>query len=78
MDLYEKINRNPHNVTPKQLIELLKSCGFELRNTVGDHVLYKRSGYRPIPVPIRQNPLAIHIVKEALKIIREIRELEQD
>ena len=76
MDLYEKIKQNPHNVTPKQLIELLKSYGFEYKNTEGDHAHYKRPGYGRFPVPVRQNPLAIHIVKEALKIIREIRELE--
>jgi len=77
MDLYERIMRNKHNVTPKQLIELLESYGFKHRSTSGDHYLYKRAGYRPFPVPIRQNPLAIHIVQEALRMIEEIRELEQ-
>lgn len=76
MDLYEKIKRSPRNVTPKQLIELLEYYGFEYKATEGDHAQYKRPGYRRFPVPIRQNPLAIHIVKEALKIIREIQELD--
>jgi predicted RNA binding protein YcfA (HicA-like mRNA interferase family) len=78
MDLYEKISRNPHNVSPKELIELLEGYGFEYKNTKGDHALYKRPGDRRFPVPISQKPLAIHIVKKALKIIRDIRELEQD
>jgi predicted RNA binding protein YcfA (HicA-like mRNA interferase family) len=78
MDLYEKINRNPHNVTPKELIELLEVYGFEYRKTVGDHAQYKRPGYRPFPVPIRQSPLDIRIVKLAIRVIREIREIEQD
>ena len=38
MDLYEKIKRNKHNVTPRQLIELLESYGFEYKSTEGDHV----------------------------------------
>ena len=38
MDLYEKIKRNKNNVTPKQLIELLESYGFEYKSTAGDHV----------------------------------------
>jgi predicted RNA binding protein YcfA (HicA-like mRNA interferase family) len=78
MDLYERIKRNPHNVTPKQLIELLVSYGFEYKNTEGDHAQYKRAGYGRFPVPVRQIPLAIHIVKAALRIVQEIRELEQN
>ena len=77
MDLYEKIKRNPHNVTPKQLIELLETYKFVYKETVGDHAQYKRSGYRRFPVPIKQNPLAIHIVKNALQMIEEIREDEE-
>jgi hypothetical protein len=30
MDLYEKIKRNKHNVTPGQLIELLESLGLSI------------------------------------------------
>jgi predicted RNA binding protein YcfA (HicA-like mRNA interferase family) len=77
MDLYEKLRKNPRNVTPKQLIELLEQYGFLYKETVGDHAQYKRPGTRRFPVPIRQNPLAIHIVKEALRIIEEIRENQQ-
>lgn len=77
MDLYEWIKHNPHNVTPKQLIELLESYGFEYKLTKGDHAQYKRPGNRTFPVPICQNPLAIHIVKAALRTIREIQELNQ-
>ncbi|GAP12846.1 predicted periplasmic or secreted lipoprotein [Longilinea arvoryzae] len=76
MDLYERIKRNPSNVTPKQLMELLEEYGFENKGQEGDHVQYKKPGYRRFPIPIKQNPLAIHIVKEALRIIREIRDLD--
>jgi len=78
MDLYEKISRNPSNVTPKELIKLLESYGFEYKNTEGDHALYKKPGYRRFPIPISKNPLAIRIVKEALRLIREIRDLKRD
>lgn len=77
MNLYDKIKQNPKNVPPKLLIELLESYGFEYKSTVGDHEQYKKPGYRRFPVPIRQNPIAIHIVKEALRIICEIQEQNQ-
>lgn len=77
MDLYEKNKRNSSNITPKQLIELLEYYGFIYKETVGDHAQYKKPGYRRFPVPIRQNPLAIHIVKTALRLIDEIREKEE-
>jgi predicted RNA binding protein YcfA (HicA-like mRNA interferase family) len=73
MDLYNKIKRNPSNVTPKELEKLLEQYGFELRCISGDHAQYRRAGFRSFPVPISQNPLAIHIVKAALRIIDEIR-----
>jgi predicted RNA binding protein YcfA (HicA-like mRNA interferase family) len=65
------------NVSPKQLIELLKSYGFVYRKTEGDHEIYKRPGYRPFPIPIKQNPVWIRIVKNALQIIAEIREMQE-
>jgi predicted RNA binding protein YcfA (HicA-like mRNA interferase family) len=76
MDLYDKIKRNQNNVTPRQLINLLLRFGFQLKRTTGDHEIYKRAGYRSFPVPIRQNPLARHIVQAALALIAEIRESE--
>jgi predicted RNA binding protein YcfA (HicA-like mRNA interferase family) len=77
MDVYEKISRNLKNVTPKQLMELLEQYGFVNKGIEGDHAQFKRPGYRRFPIPVRQNPLAPHIVKEALRIIHEIRELEE-
>lgn len=76
MDLYEKIKRNIHNVTPKLLIELLMEYKFVYKRTEGDHEIYKRDGYRSFPIPISQNPLAMRIVKNALHQIEEIREKE--
>ena len=76
-DLYQKIRQNPGNVSPKQLIELLKSYGFIYRKTEGDHEIYKKPGFRPFPVPIKKNPVWIQIVKEALRVIAEIRELQE-
>jgi len=80
MDLYEKISRNKHNVTSKELIELLESYGFEhRRSTASGHAIYKRKGYsRPFPVPLHKGTLLPHIVEEALRMIKEIRELDQD
>jgi predicted RNA binding protein YcfA (HicA-like mRNA interferase family) len=76
-DLYEKIKRYPGNVTSKQLIELLESYGFIYRKTEGDHAIYKRPGCRPFPIPIRQKPIVIRIVKNALRIIAEIRDSQE-
>jgi len=70
MDLYEKIKRNPHNVTPKELIELLEHYKFKLRNTTGSHEVYKRSGFDKLfTIPTSKNPLTIGIVKDALRLI---------
>jgi predicted RNA binding protein YcfA (HicA-like mRNA interferase family) len=77
MEIYEKIKRNPKNVSPKDLIKLLVSFGFVLRRTSGDHEQYKRPGFRTFPVPIGQNPLSIRIVKEALQVIEEIKETNE-
>ena len=76
-DLYEKIKRYPSNVSPKQLIELLKSYGFVYRKTQGDHEIYKRTGSRPFSIPIKGNPVWIQIVKNALQTIAEIRESQE-
>ena len=72
MEIYERIKRNKRNVRPKELIELLIFFGHRYRNTKGDHEIYKRVGGRPFPVPIRQNPISIDIVQEALRAIEEI------
>lgn len=68
----ERVRANPRNVVARDLQELLVDFGFELRDVSGDHFVYKRAGYRPIPVPIRQNPIAFYIVKEILKVIESI------
>ncbi|MCD4752056.1 MAG: type II toxin-antitoxin system HicA family toxin [Anaerolineaceae bacterium] len=78
MDLYDKIKRNPKNINPRELINLLQEYGFEYKRTRGDHEQYKREGYRTFPVPICQKPLAVRIVKTALRLIEEIRENEQN
>lgn len=77
MDLYEWMKQNKRNVTPKQLIRLLESYGFVYRSSTGDHDFYKREGFRRFPVPVGQNPLAIHIVQAALRMIEEIRENDE-
>ena len=68
----ERVRGNPKNVQAKDLQELLVDFGFELREVSGDHYVYKKDGYRPIPIPIRQNPVAYFIVKEILKVIETI------
>lgn len=72
MDTYEKIKRNQKNVSPKDLIKLLESFGVIYRRSRGDHDMYKKPGFRTFPVPIRQDPLSIRIVKEALQLVEEI------
>lgn len=76
-DLYEKTKKNIKNVTPKELIELLVSCGFVYKRTKGDHEMYKKPGFRTFPVPVTQKPLNKNIVKNALRLVDEIRDLEE-
>ena len=51
--------------------------GLSINRTKAIMSTIKEPGYRRFPVPIRQNPLAIHIVQSALRMIDEIRELEE-
>ncbi len=76
MGLHEEIKRNKKNQNPKNVIKLLESYGFIFKRSRGDHYYYKRKGFRVIPIPISQNPLAIHIVQEALNEVEIIIELE--
>lgn len=76
MDLLDQIKRNKKNQSPKNIIKLLKAYGFEYRGTEGDHYNYKRKGFRPFPIPVSQNPLAIHIVQNAIRMIEQVIEID--
>ncbi|MCD4673115.1 MAG: type II toxin-antitoxin system HicA family toxin [Anaerolineaceae bacterium] len=76
-DLYGKIKRNTKNTNPKELIKLLESYGFVYRRTTGGHDIYKRPGFRSFPVPTHVKRLAPFIIRNALHLIDEIRELEE-
>lgn len=73
----QRVRSNPRNVTAKDLITLLEQHGFKLRNVSGDHYIYKKDGFRPMPVPYCQNPVSIRIVKEILELIDLIEEQKQ-
>ena len=68
----ERVRSNPKNVEAKDLQDLLLDFGFELREVSDDHFVYKKAGYRPVPIPIRQRPIAYFIVKEILTLIKMI------
>jgi len=72
----ERVRSNPKNVKVKDLQDLLVDFGFELRGISGDHHVYKKAGYRPVPIPIGQNPVAYFIVKEILKLVEAMEEKE--
>ncbi|MDO9580432.1 MAG: type II toxin-antitoxin system HicA family toxin [Bacteroidales bacterium] len=76
MDLIEQVKRNKKNQTPRSVIKLLETHGFRYCRSTGDHDFYKRKGFRPIPIPIRQNPLGIHIVQEVIRTIEEAIEID--
>lgn len=78
MDLYEQIKKNKKNVSSKDLAKLLVAFGFDYRGTRGDHEQYKKPGFRPFPVPINQNPVCIRIVQNAIRLIEEIIENDDD
>jgi predicted RNA binding protein YcfA (HicA-like mRNA interferase family) len=74
----ERVRNNPNNATAKDLMKSLGYYGFKLRNVSGSHYHYKRNGFRVMTVPYCQNPVALRIVKEILKVIDEVDEQSND
>lgn len=70
----ERVRSSPRNASVKDLQKLIEGYGFTLREVSGDHYIYKKAGYRPVPIPYCQNPVALYIVKEILKIVDSIEE----
>jgi predicted RNA binding protein YcfA (HicA-like mRNA interferase family) len=69
--LLQKILNNPQDVRFEELDALLKHFGFECRRVRGDHFIYKRKGYRPLPIP-RKKPVRSIYVKQALDLIEDL------
>lgn len=75
--LLEKILSNPQNVRFEELDRLLKHYGVECRRVRGDHFIYKRKGYRPLPIP-RKTPVRSIYVRQALDLIEDLIELDDE
>ena len=73
--LLEQVRNNSKNVDYKDLIKLLELYGFVLISVKGDHYHYQKAGYRTLTIPSK-NPLWLEIVKQVLRMIDEIDELE--
>ena len=73
--LLEKIRNNSKNVDCNDLKKLIELYGFVLKNVTGDHFHYKREGFRTLTIP-RKNPVWIEVVKQVLRTIDEIEEIE--
>lgn len=74
-ELFKKFKKHPQNADRKEITEMLELYGFEYRGATGDHYMYKRTGFRTIPVPFK-NPVILLIVKEILKAVQEVRDQE--
>ncbi len=69
--LKQKIERNPKNVSFKDLQTLLESFGFVLRTAKSSHIVVKRRGCQPFSIPFAR-PLKATYVKQALSRINEL------
>ncbi len=74
--LLTKIRKKPKNISYKDLIKLLEVYGLTCVNIKGDHFQYSRNGFRTLTIP-RKNPVWIEIVKQVLRTIDEIIEMEK-
>ena len=75
--LLQKILSNPQDVRFEELDRLLKHFGVECRRVRGDHFIYKRKGYRALPIP-RKTPVRSIYVKQALDLIEDLIELDEE
>ncbi len=77
--LLSRILNRPFEVRFEALDNLLKSYGFECRRVsgVGSHVIYKRAGFRPLPIPNKQLVKSC-FVKQALAMLQELIEPDDE
>lgn len=66
--LYRKLKNNPSSGRFKDVDNLLRWCGFELRRTSGSHHIYKREGYAQIVTVPHHKPLKTVYVRKAVEL----------
>ncbi len=78
--LLEKVRSHKRNVSPKELIDLLREWGFMERKGKGDHVAFRHEKLhtRTQVIPTRQNPVSATIVLQVIKLIQELQEQQND
>jgi predicted RNA binding protein YcfA (HicA-like mRNA interferase family) len=75
--LIKRILNNPANVRFQEIQKLLEQYGFRLERVTGDHYIFRKPGFRPISVPYTQ-PVRSYVVREVIKIVSEIIDLEDE
>jgi predicted RNA binding protein YcfA (HicA-like mRNA interferase family) len=75
--LLAKIRNNTKSVRFEELSKLLEWFGFELKRVKGSHYSYVR-GHHNLTLPRRKPHLRSYIVKQALEILDELPEDEED
>ena len=74
-----KIKQSPKDVTFHELTAVLKDYGFEMRRSKGSHVAFSHNLIDEIfVVPSNNNPLLRIYVKNAIKYIHQVIELEKN
>ena len=74
-----KLEQGPRSVSSEELITILVALGFEHRGGKGSQQCYQHPLLPHIKLTIpKQNPLLQGYVKQALKVIHELRELIGD
>jgi hypothetical protein len=75
--LFKRILNNPADVRFQEIQKLLEQYEFGLERVTGDHYIFRKPGFRPISVPYTM-PVRSYIVREVIKIVNEIIDLEDE
>jgi len=72
----QRIERNPRNVSRKDLISLVEAYGFVRRGGKGSHTCYKHPGLPEVKLTI-PTALKVAYVKQVLETIYRVREIDE-
>jgi len=74
--LLKRMRENPRHVKYDDLQKVLIDLGYTIRQGTGSHVVFKKKGFCPITIPVRQPFVKPYYVKLVLRIIDETEDLD--
>lgn len=76
--LLAKVEQNLRDVSPQQMDVLLRAFGFEFDRQRGSPVVYRDPSGNRLVFPLRRPHLLAVYVSQAVRLLRERLELEED